>query len=188
VNYDVKTGLVDGARQVQSPNYDERPDASDIDTIVIHAISLPPGEFGSNAIEQFFCNRLDHTQHTFYEEIDGVHVSAHLLITRQGELVQFVPLTHRAWHAGVAETRGRQNVNDFSIGIELEGCDDKPFEGAQYDRLAEVTRLLVGVFPELTLEHIYGHSDVAPGRKTDPGPHFNWQYFRDLCRQGTRVS
>lgn len=110
-------------------------------------------------------------------------VSAHLLITRQGELVQFVPLIHRAWHAGVSETHGRQNVNDFSIGIELEGCDEEPFEDVQYDRLAEVTHLLTGVFPELTMEHVYGHSDVAPGRKTDPGPHFSWQHYRDRYHQ-----
>ncbi|MFV1996950.1 MAG: 1,6-anhydro-N-acetylmuramyl-L-alanine amidase AmpD [Acidiferrobacterales bacterium] len=185
MNYDVKTGLVDGARQNSSPNYDKRPDASDIDTIVIHAISLPPGEFGSDAIEKFFCNQLDHSQHPFYAEIEGACVSAHLLITRQGELVQFVPLIHRAWHAGVSHTRGRQNVNDFSIGIELEGCDEQPFEEIQYERLAEVTRLLIGVFSNLTLEHVYGHSDVAPGRKTDPGPEFDWQHFRNLCQQST---
>jgi AmpD protein len=183
VNYDVKTGLIDDARQVPSPNYDERPDASDIDTIVIHAISLPPGKFGGDAIEKYFCNQLDHSLHPFYQEIEGVCVSAHILITRSGELVQFVPLIHRAWHAGISETHGRQNVNDFSIGIELEGCDEKPFEDVQYDRLAEVTRLLTGVFPDLTLEHVYGHSDVAPGRKTDPGPHFSWQHFRDLYQQ-----
>lgn len=183
MNYDTATGLIEGARLVVSPNFDERPDASDIDTIVIHAISLPPGEFGGEAIEQFFCNQLDHAQHPFYAEIEGACVSAHLLITRQGELIQFVPLFHRAWHAGVSQTRGRQNVNDFSIGIELEGCDEKPFEGVQYKRLAEVTRLLIDTFPNLVLDHVYGHCDVAPGRKMDPGPHFDWQRYRHLCRQ-----
>jgi len=181
MKYNVETGLIEGARLVASPNFDERPDASDIDTIVIHAISLPPGEFGGDTIEQFFCNQLDHAQHPFYKEIEDVCVSAHLLITREGELVQFVPLIHRAWHAGVSETRGRQNVNDFSVGIELEGCDEQPFEQAQYEKLAEVTRLLTGVFPDLTMEHIYAHSDVAPDRKTDPGPHFDWDQYRHLC-------
>lgn len=183
MKYDAETGLVAGARLVESPNFDERPDASDIDTIVIHAISLPPGEFGGDAIEQFFCNKLDHTLHPFYREIKEVCVSAHLLITRKGELVQFVPLHQRAWHAGESECRGRKEVNDFSIGIELEGCDEKPFKDAQYKKLVEVTNMLTSVFPGLSLQHIYGHCDVAPGRKTDPGPHFDWQHYRHLCQQ-----
>lgn len=183
MKYDAETGLVAGARLVESPNFDQRPDASGIDTIVIHAISLPPGEFGGDAIEQFFCNKLDHASHPYFEEIEGVCVSAHLLITREGELVQFVPLHQRAWHAGKSECRGRKEVNDFSIGIELEGCDEKPFEDVQYRKLVEVTRMLTTVFAGLSLQHIYGHCDVAPGRKTDPGPHFDWQYYRHLCQQ-----
>lgn len=183
MNYDADTGLIEGARQVQSPNYDQRPQPNDVDTLIIHAISLPPGKFGGEAIEKYFCNQLDHGQHPFYKEIAGTRVSSHLLIHRDGELVQFVPLHQRAWHAGESECRGRKNVNDFSIGVELEGCDDEPFEDLQYNKLAEVTKLLTGIFHNLSTDQIYGHSDISPGRKTDPGPRFDWQRYRLLCQQ-----
>lgn len=186
MKYDAETGLIEDARQVPSPNCDERPTppgVSEIDTLIIHAISLPPGEFGGDAIEKFFCNKLNHDQHPFYKEIEGVDVSAHLLIRRNGELVQFVPLHLRAWHAGESVCRGKKNVNDFSIGIELEGSDETPFEDAQYERLVEVTRLLDATFEKLTLQNIYGHHEVAPERKTDPGPLFDWQRYRGLCQQ-----
>lgn len=182
MKYNTETGMIEGARQVNSPNCDERPDETDIDTLVIHAISLPPGKFGSDAIEKFFCNELDHSQHPFYKEIEGARVSSHLLIRRDGELIQFVSLHQRAWHAGESSCRGRQNVNDFSIGIELEGCDEIPFEDMQYSMLAEVTKLLNSHFEHLSTQHIYGHSDISPDRKTDPGPHFDWQRYRQLCQ------
>jgi len=183
MNYDPDSGLIDVARYVASDNCDERPQGAGVETLIVHAISLPPGEFGGLGIEQLFCNSLDADEHPYYSEICELKVSAHLLVRRDGEVVQFVPLNQRAWHAGVSECLGRENVNDFSIGVELEGSDDAPFEDIQYERLAQLTNVIRQAFPAITPDNIYGHSDIAPGRKTDPGPHFDWQRFRALFSQ-----
>jgi AmpD protein len=154
-------------RVVDSPNQDERPPGTEVTLAVIHCISLPPGEFGGDAIERLFTNRLDPGAHPYFREIHGLRVSAHFLIRRDGGLVQFVPVARRAWHAGASRWRGRSRCNDFSVGIELEGTDDSPFEDAQY-------RALVALLKQLGLSEIAAHSDVAPGRKTDPGAQFDW--------------
>ena len=158
-------------RVVASPNHDARPRGTKITLLVVHAISLPPGEFGGDAIEHLFTNRLDASAHPYFREISGLKVSSHFLIRRNGELVQFVPVKRRAWHAGVSSWRGRNRCNDFSIGVELEGTDDGPFTRRQYARLASLINCLKTKFP---LRDIAGHSDIAPGRKTDPGPRFDW--------------
>ena len=165
-------GWVSGARHVRSPNCDQRPTDMAVELVVIHGISLPPGEFGGGAIEQLFTNVLDPAAHPAYADIAALRVSAHLLIKRTGELIQFVSLDERAWHAGVSTWCDRQRCNDFSIGIELEGTDATPFTDAQYDRLAEILPLLHARFP---IAAVVGHSDIAPGRKTDPGPLFDWR-------------
>ncbi|MDR2000471.1 MAG: 1,6-anhydro-N-acetylmuramyl-L-alanine amidase AmpD [Zoogloeaceae bacterium] len=170
-------GWLSGVRIAHSPNQDERPAGEDIRLLVIHAISLPPGRFGGDDVERFFANRLDPAGHPYYRGIHDLKVSAHFFIRRTGEMVQFVPVTHRAWHSGVSNWRGRERCNDFSIGIELEGCDERSFTGRQYVRLARLIRLLQRRFP---IEDIAGHADIAPGRKTDPGPQFDWQRLRDL--------
>ena len=172
------TGLLSGARFLPSPNKDERPEGMVIDVLVIHSISLPPGDFGSQAIESFFCNGLARQDHPFYEVICQLTVSAHLLIRRDGSVIQFVPFGERAWHAGISEFGGRTRVNDFSIGIELEGSDFGPFEEHQYHALAEVTRALRQAYPGITPERVVGHNQIAPQRKTDPGPYFNWERYR----------
>lgn len=171
-------GLLDAARFVSSPNVDPRPPGTAVDVLVIHNISLPPGEFSGDAIERLFCNTLDFNAHPYYRTIDGLKVSAHLLIRRSGEVIQFVPFHERAWHAGVSCCDGRERVNDFSIGIELEGTDEMPFEDIQYQVLARVTRALMQAYPGITRDHIVGHADIAPGRKTDPGPFFDWPRYR----------
>lgn len=171
-------GLLDGARYTPSPNFDARPADTGIEALVIHAISMPPGEYGGADVERLFCNSLDFSCHLFYREIDGATVSAHLLIRRDGQVIQFVPFQERAWHAGVSTLDGRTRVNDFSIGIELEGSDYAPFEEAQYRALVEVTRALQAAYPGITPERIVGHAEIAPERKTDPGPYFNWERYR----------
>ncbi len=176
---EVKTGLLEGARQVPSPNFNERPAGMRPELIVIHNISLPPGEFSGTAIDEFFTNCLDCTRHPYFRQLEGLQVSSHLLIRRGGEVVQYVPFFRRAWHAGVSRYQGRENCNDFSIGIELEGTDEVPYAEAQYQRLAEVVRSLLHTYDSLSKEDIVGHSDIAPGRKTDPGPAFDWAYFRE---------
>ena len=158
-------------RFVDSPNQDERPPGTSITLAVIHSISLPPGEFGGDAIERLFTNRLDAAAHPYFAEIAHLKVSSHFLIRRDGELVQFVPVGRRAWHAGASSWRGRARCNDFSVGIELEGTDDGPFTDAQYARLAALLDALRRALP---LTDLAGHSDIAPGRKTDPGPGFDW--------------
>ena len=173
-----ETGLLEGAQYFPSPNHDERPNGTKIDALIIHAISLPPGEYGGGDIERLFGNALDFGRHPFSMSIAGIRVSSHLLIRRNGEAVQFVPFAHRAWHAGVSVLEGRARVNDFSIGIELEGWDYAPFEESQYQSLVLLTRALQDAYPEITQARIVGHSDIAPDRKTDPGPYFNWQRFR----------
>ena len=174
---DPGNGLIRGARFVASPNYDTRPSGAPIDTLVIHSISLPPGRFGGFGIEQLFCNTLNPDEDPYYREIKDLKVSAHVLIRRNGELVQFVPLHQRAWHAGQSYCEGRTRINDFSISIELEGADDLPFEDAQYESLTRLTRVIRQVYPAVTPERIYGHCDIAPGRKTDPGPLFDWKRY-----------
>lgn len=169
-----------GVRRVPSPNYDTRPAGSMIDMLVIHSISLPPGEYGGDAIDRLFTNSLDPTAHPYYQTIASLRVSAHALIDRSGAITQYVPFELRAWHAGASSFAGRENCNDFSIGIELEGCDDQPYEQAQYHTLAELTRFLMRAWPGITAARIAGHCDVAAGRKTDPGPAFDWTYYRKL--------
>lgn len=171
-------GLLAEARQAASPNRDQRPRGGTIDLLVIHNISLPPRQFGGPWIEHLFLNRLDPDGHPYFAAIANVRVSAHLLIRRDGELVQFVDLYQRAWHAGQSSFAGRSACNDYSIGIELEGSDDVPFTDAQYDRLAGVTRSIRTRFPAIVPSRITGHSDIAPGRKTDPGPAFDWMRYR----------
>lgn len=166
------------ARQCRSPNASERPDGAEISLLVIHNISLPPGEYGGGHIDELFCNRLDASAHPYFADIAHLRVSAHLLIDRDGGLTQYVPFDRKAWHAGRSRFRGREECNEYSIGIELEGCDHEPFTDAQYERLAEVTRLLRQHYPAIAADRIVGHSDIAPGRKTDPGPCFDWQRFR----------
>jgi len=165
-------GLVQGARQIASPNCDERPASGTIDLIVIHNISLPPGEFGGDGVIELFTNRLDPDAHSYYAEIYQMKVSAHFFIRRDGEMLQFVPCGKRAWHAGVSQWQGRERCNDFSVGIELEGDDATPFEDAQY---ASLNGLLAALKQRYPTAGIVGHSDIAPGRKTDPGPFFDWE-------------
>ncbi len=179
---DLARGLLEGARFVPSPNYDTRPPDTVIDVLLIHAISLPPGEFGGTDVEQLFCNTLDCSRHPFYRELEGIKVSSHLFIRRGGEIVQFVPFHLRAWHAGESICAGRARVNDFSIGIELEGTDVLPFEDNQYRVLADVTKSIMRYYPAITFGKIFGHADVAPARKTDPGPYFDWQRYVGLCK------
>ena len=171
---------LDDARRVPSPNFDLRPRDCAIDLIVVHGISLPPGEFGGPHIERLFCNRLDPQDHACFRPIADLKVSAHLLIRRDGALLQFVALSNRAWHAGESCFEGRIGCNDFSIGIELEGTDCTPYEAAQYERLGAVCRALVLRWPAIGPDRIVGHSDVAPKRKTDPGPAFDWRRLRRL--------
>lgn len=167
-------GWFSGVRRIASPNCDRRAPGTAISLLVIHNISLPPGEFGGAAIEQLFTNTLDCSTHPYYERLRGLKVSAHFLIRRDGQLIQFVPCGKRAWHAGVSEWQGRTRCNDFSVGIELEGDDDTPFTPAQYATLTRLTRRLRRRYP---LRDIAGHSDIAPSRKTDPGSHFDWDRY-----------
>lgn len=167
-------GWLSGVRRVASPNHDARPPGTSIDLLVIHNISLPPNEYGGDAIERFFSNTLDHSEHPFYEQLKGVRVSSHFLVRRDGRVIQFVPGGRRAWHAGASTWCGRSRCNDFSIGIELEGSDFEPFTDRQYHTLARLTRRLKRIYP---IHGIVGHSDIAPERKTDPGPFFDWERY-----------
>jgi AmpD protein len=168
-------GFVAEVRYVASPNCDERPCGAKVELLVIHAISLPPGQFGGPGIEALFLNRLDASSHPYYAQIADLRVSAHFVVRRDGALLQFVPCSKRAWHAGLSSWRGRSRCNDFSVGIELEGADDIPFEDAQYGTLQALTRALQAAYP---ISDITGHSDIAPGRKTDPGPLFDWPRYQ----------
>ena len=174
------TGLVEPLRYLSSPNCDARPADQSVDVLVIHAISLPPSCYGNSYVEDLFCNCLDPQADPYFETIHNIPVSSHFYIKRSGESLQFVPTHLRAWHAGESLFQGRERVNDFSIGIELEGSDKDAFEDIQYQRLATLTRAVVAAYPAITGDSIVGHSDVSPGRKTDPGPGFNWEYFRGL--------
>ena len=179
-----KDGWIEGLRHVVSPNNDERPADMPIDLLVIHNISLPPGEFGGPYIEELFCNQLDSTVHPYFEDIAQLKVSSHILIRRDGEIIQFVPLTQRAWHAGESSFCGQSCCNDYSIGIELEGTDDQPFTDDQYESLAKVSETIIQAFPSITAERIAGHSDIAPGRKTDPGEAFDWSRYKQKLSIG----
>jgi N-acetyl-anhydromuramoyl-L-alanine amidase len=183
---DLETGLMRGAVQVPSPNCDARPPGVDAELIVVHGISLPPGEFGGPWIERFFTNSLPLDMHPYFAEIGGLKVSSHLLVARDGSLTQFVKFTDRAWHAGESRYGGRVACNDFSIGVELEGADTTPYEAAQYDALGEVVAALCDAYPRLSPDRIAGHSDIAPGRKTDPGPAFDWERAHRSVAAATR--
>jgi len=173
------TGLLDPARLCLSPNRDARPAGVDPSLVVVHGISLPPGQFGGSEIEDLFCNRLDCEAHPYFDEIRGLEVSAHVLVRRDGEVVQFVPFAERAWHAGESRFRRRSSCNDFSIGIELEGEDTTAYADVQYDALSAVIAALVRAYPDVTARDVAAHSDIAPGRKTDPGPAFDWLRLYD---------
>lgn len=182
---DSSTGIITGATQRSSPNQDCRPDDCAVDLLVIHNISLPPGEFGGPWIDDLFMNRLDPAAHPYFATIASRQVSSHLLIRRDGEIIQYVPLHMRAWHAGESCFNDRERCNDFSIGVELEGSDDSPFTDAQYAALAKVTREIQRDLPAITAERIIGHSDIAPGRKTDPGPEFDWIRYKRVIDETT---
>lgn len=177
---DSSCGLLKNARLIPSPNFNERPQNTSIDLLVIHNISLPPGKFGTQAVEELFCNRLNFDAHPSFQELIDLKVSAHLFIRRDGEIIQFVPFHQRAWHAGKSQFEGRSGCNDFSIGIELEGTDNLAYNDQQYQRLVKVSQCLMRVYPGITPNRIVGHSDIAPERKSDPGPAFDWTYYRGL--------
>ena len=179
---DIETGILDAAFYVPSANCDARPPGVDIELLVLHGISLPPGEFGGPWIDRLFTNDLPAGVHSYFDEVRSLRVSSHLLIRRDGKCVQYVPFHGRAWHAGESEYRGRKRCNDFAVGIELEGCDDVLYERMQYESLAEVVCALRAAYPLLSAQQIVGHCDVAPGRKTDPGPAFDWHRLRDLIQ------
>ena len=162
---------------LESPNFNDRPLDEDISLLVIHSISLPPKKYDTDHIERFFLNELDFSSHNFYKNIDGMKVSAHVLIKRNGEVIQFVPFNKRAWHAGVSSYKGKNDCNNFSIGIELEGSDDDIFEDIQYEQLSLITSLLITEYDLITKDNIKGHSDIAPERKTDPGVLFDWDRY-----------
>jgi AmpD protein len=172
---DTATGLIVGVKQVLSPFFDERPAGVAPDLIVLHGISLPPGEFGGPWVARLFTGNLPADAHPSFVERAGLRVSAHLLVRRDGDVVQFVSFNDRAWHAGKSVWQGREACNDYSIGIECEGADEVPYEDAQYARLRELLPMLLVAYPRITPDRIVGHSDVAPGRKTDPGPSFEWR-------------
>jgi len=177
---DSATGLLLGIRQVLSPHFDARPANVVPDLIVVHGISLPPGEFGGPWIDKLFTGSLPQDAHPFFRDVGapGRRVSAHVVIRRDGQITQYVPFGARAWHAGTSEYQGRKGCNDFSMGIELEGVDDIPYTDAQYGSLTRVVRALLAAYPTLSTQHITGHNDIAPGRKTDPGPAFDWGRLR----------
>ena len=174
----IAQGWLSGSTQLVSPNTDPRPDPADISLLVIHNISLPPEQFGGPYIGQLFSNCLDPKQHPYFAQIADLKVSSHLLIDRLGQITQFLPFDQRAWHAGVSEFEGRANCNDFSIGIEMEGADHIAYTDSQYEVLAAVTQALLAAYPRLTTDRIVGHTDIAPERKTDPGPAFDWGRYK----------
>jgi AmpD protein len=178
-------GMLRGARLVESPNCDDRPPGTRITLLVIHGISLPPGEFGGEGVVRLFTNTLDWTAHPFYETLRGLRVSAHFFVRRSGEIIQFVPCGRRAWHAGQSSWRGREGCNDFSVGVELEGIDTGPYTERQYTQLVRLAAALRRRYP---IAEIVAHSDIAPGRKTDPGPAFDWGRLRPRVRRAPRSS
>ncbi|RDH81481.1 MAG: 1,6-anhydro-N-acetylmuramyl-L-alanine amidase AmpD [endosymbiont of Galathealinum brachiosum] len=179
------SGLLEDTTQIPSCNFDDRPDKTSISLIVVHNISLPPGQYGGPYISQLFTNQLDKEEHPYFADIYQLKVSSHLLIRRDGEIIQYVPFNKRAWHAGASTYCGKECCNDFSIGIELEGADEEPYEDIQYEKLAELILELRQNYPDINKNAITGHSDIAPGRKTDPGPAFNWDHLQQLITQQT---
>ena len=177
-----KSGVIDAGHYIESPNADDRPEQQLAELIVIHNISLPPGEFGGDYIEQLFTNRLQADEHPYFADIHRLKVSAHALIHRNGDITQFVPFHKRAWHAGESSYCGRESCNDFSIGIELEGTDDQAYEDIQYQQLATMITTLQACYPSLDKDSITGHCDIAPERKTDPGPSFDWDHLKLLLK------
>lgn len=173
-------GVVSGAKQLASPNFNLRPQGEKLSLLVIHNISLPPAKFGTNHVEDFFLNQLRVEDDPFFTQIEQLKVSAHLFIKRNGQITQFVNLNQRAWHAGVSSFEGRQGCNDFSIGIELEGTDDIPYEKIQYQVLARLSVLIARSYPLISPQNTCGHDAIAPGRKTDPGEAFDWSFYRQL--------
>ena len=181
----ISAGLLAGARAVESPNFDARPGGLEPELVVVHGISLPPGEFGGPWIDQLFTNALPGDAHPYFDAIRHLRVSSHAFIARSGKFTQYVPFGARAWHAGNSYWRGRSNCNDFSVGIELEGTDEQPYDRRQYTALAGLVAALQAAYPSLAEGWIAGHSDIAPGRKTDPGPAFDWARLeRGLRRRG----
>ncbi len=175
---DKKTGWIEKARRLDSPFYAKKENINDVDLIIIHGISLPPGKFGATDIDDLFTRHLDLKVHPGYVELEGLRVSAHVLINRAGQLTQYVSFYDQAKHAGISKFQGREQCNQYSIGIELEGADDIPYEDVQYRALTELIKQIMALFPKITLKRIVGHCDVAPGRKTDPGPAFDWGLLR----------
>lgn len=177
---DIDSGWIRGVRKVPSPNCDARPAGCELELVVVHGISLPPGQFGGRWIDELFVNNLDPTAHPYFASIAAARVSAHVLISRDGLLTQYVSFAARAWHAGESVYAGRSACNDFAVGIELEGTDDVAYEDVQYERLGRLLRSLRDAYPTLAAADVVGHSDIAPGRKTDPGPAFDWGRLRAL--------
>jgi len=178
----LKDGWLSDVKHVPSPHYDERPEEEQPSLLVVHNISLPPGQFGGPFIDALFTGTLDPQAHPYFAGIAHLRVSAHCLIRRDGEIIQYVPFDKRAWHAGVSHYQGRERCNDFSIGIELEGTDTLAYTEAQYQQLAQLTALLIERYPQIA-QHMTGHSDIAPVRKTDPGPAFDWNHFHQHVNQ-----
>ncbi len=178
MHINLSTHQIEGIRFCPSPNFDNRPTESTLELIVLHNISLPAGQFGGEQVINFFCNQLDCDSHPSFNALKAMKVSSHLFIRRTGETIQLVPFNKRAWHAGVSTYNNKPSCNDFSIGIELEGCDNTPYEQRQYQALAEVLTTLLQAYPTLSQQCIVGHSDIAPNRKTDPGPAFNWDILK----------
>ncbi|WP_075185838.1 1,6-anhydro-N-acetylmuramyl-L-alanine amidase AmpD [Teredinibacter haidensis] len=176
----VEQGWYRQAQRLISSNCNRRPDNTEVSLLVIHNISLPPGEYGNGCVERFFQNQLPAGEHPYFSTISNLHVSSHCFIRRNGEVVQFVPFSKRAWHAGESCFDGDENCNDYSIGIELEGTDSEPYAEQQYHSLAALTKSIIHQYPKITKERITGHSDIAPDRKTDPGPSFDWNHYRSL--------
>ncbi len=183
---DLANGLMHGIRQVASPNRDSRPPGVETDLIVVHGISLPPGEFGGPWIDRLFTNALPAEVHPYFAEVASFRVSSHLVLARDGAATQYVGFNERAWHAGKSCYQGREACNDFSIGVELEGTDTLPYEAEQYAALADVVAALCAAYPRLSPHRLVGHSDIAPGRKTDPGPAFDWSHARRLIAAACR--
>lgn len=184
----IQQGWLTSAKKCLSPNYNERPDNSPISLLVIHNISLPPAQFANTYIEDFFSNRLDIQQHPYFNQLQNLQVSAHCLIKRTGAIVQFVNFNARAWHAGRSSFNEVAECNDYSIGVELEGTDTLPYTQSQYTNLAALTNALIQTYPALNQQRITGHSVIAPSRKTDPGPSFNWAYFKALINAPVNTS
>ncbi|MCZ6777708.1 MAG: 1,6-anhydro-N-acetylmuramyl-L-alanine amidase AmpD [Acidobacteriota bacterium] len=182
MNIDLQRGRVEGAQFSPSPNFDARPKGVPVSLLVVHGISLPPGQFGGPWVEQLFCNCLDLNAHPYFPKIRDLRVSSHLFVRRDASLIQYVSLHDRAWHAGESCFEGQRRCNDFSIGVELEGADDISYEDAQYRSLAALAEALMLAYPDITRERIVGHCHISPGRKTDPGPVFDWEHFNSLIR------